>query len=89
MIKVSRQTMQSFRRAGRKIAKAAREVSGILPGGGLRMIGEEIMADVKDSRPGHGVPVDSGALRSTGRVEGGGGPALLARVTLDFGGPAA
>jgi hypothetical protein len=89
VIKVSKATIQSFRREGKRIARAARSLArghAI----GLRMIGEEIMADVKNSRPGRGVPVDTGALRSTGRVEGGlSGPAILARVTLDFGGPAA
>lgn len=37
---------------------------------GLRVIGETILTDVKASRPGHGVPVDTGALRASGRVEG-------------------
>jgi hypothetical protein len=54
---------------------------------GLRMIGEEILLDVKASRPGAGVPVDKGVLRSTGTVDG--PPPDANRVTLSFGGAAA
>jgi hypothetical protein len=43
------------------------------------------MLDVKASRPGEGVPVDTGALRSTGRVEG----PKNDEVELSFGGAAA
>lgn len=43
------------------------------------------MTDVRASRPGHGVPVDEGTLRSTGRVTG----PVANRVRLSFGGAAA
>lgn len=79
------QTIASFRRAAERIKRvrerAPRETRPV-----LRMIGEEIMLDVKASRPGAGVPVDTGALRSTGTVEG---PNTVGQVTLSFGGAAA
>lgn len=87
-VRVSKETSQSFRAAGRRISRAGRELSRVWPRG-LRLIGEEIMTDTKDSRPGKGVPVDEGTLRSTGRVDGGTGPSVAARVELSFGGPAA
>jgi hypothetical protein len=73
--------------AARRVASASRDLSRTF-GVSLRAIGEEIMTDVKSSRAGHGVPVDTGALRSTGLVEG---PEVTStpRVTLSFGGPAA
>lgn len=56
----------------------------------LRSEGEAIMTDVKASRPGKGVPVDTGALRSSGVVRG---PNLASpgepTVKLTFGGPSA
>lgn len=52
-------------------------------GGGMRVIGETIMTDVKASRPGHGVPVDTGVLRASGRVTG---PDPDGSVELSFGG---
>lgn len=79
-------TMVSFRAAAKRIARATRNLGELLPEG-LLMIGEEIMADVKDSRPGHGVPVDKGTLRGSGRVELQGG--VKPRVILSFGGAAA
>lgn len=80
-------TQRSFHAAAKKINEAAKRMSGSVS---LRRIGEEIMTDVKASRAGHGVPVDTGALRSTGRVEGRGtGLLSLQTVTLNFGGPAA
>lgn len=51
----------------------------------LRAVGEEIMTDIKDSRPGKGVPKDTGVLASTGRVE----MDEQGRMQLSFGGPAA
>lgn len=84
----SMRTQQSFTAAAANIRAGARGM-GVPFGRGLRMIGEEIMTDVKASAPGHGVPVDEGTLRSTGLVEG---PVALGsgtRVTLSFGGPAA
>jgi len=74
---------KSFGRAARKLGQL--RVAVAKSGGfSARIIGEEVMTDVKASRPGHGVPVDEGTLRGTGRVtnvEGG--------VVLSFGGPAA
>lgn len=84
----STKTMRSFRAAAKRINKAAKAL-GDLHGPGLRMIGEEIMTDVKDSRPGHGVPVDEGTLRNSGRVEGPDGPKDAPRVQMSFGGAAA
>lgn len=56
----------------------------------LRSEGEAIMTDVKASRPGKGVPVDTGALRSSGSVSG---PNMASpgepEVRLSFGGPSA
>lgn len=81
-------TTRSFNAAAKKINKAAQKMNGDL-GPNLRIIGEEIMTDVKDSRPEHGVPVDQGTLRSTGRVEGPVGPQDSPTVSLSFGGAAA
>lgn len=47
------------------------------------------MTDVKASRPGHGVPVDKGTLRNTGKVDGPLGPAGAPQVVLSFGGASA
>lgn len=80
----ARRTKASFDRAAKKIEKMNRGVVGSVPSG-LRVIGEEIMLDVKASRPGAGVPVDKGTLRSTGRVEG----PKAGEVELSFGGAAA
>jgi hypothetical protein len=85
---MSTSTVRSFRAAGKKIARAARALRDDY-GWHMRAIGEEIMTDVKDARPGHGVPVDKGILRSTGRVEGPTGPAAKPLVELSFGGAAA
>lgn len=83
----SRATQQSFLTASKRISSAAKEIGRRFS---PRMIGEEIMTDVKASRPGHGVPVDEGTLRNSGRVVGGGsGPAAIQRVSLEFGGAAA
>lgn len=51
----------------------------------LRASGEAIMTDVKASRAGKGVPVDTGTLRSSGQVKS----PDPDRVTLSFGGAAA
>jgi hypothetical protein len=83
----SRATVRSFQRAARNIAKAARSTHGSF-GTHLRWIAEEIMTDVKDARPGHGVPVDEGTLRDTGRVDGPSG-GKNPQVSLSFGGAAA
>lgn len=52
---------------------------------GLRMEAEKILADVKASRPGHGVPVDTGTLRDSGQVHG---PTEDGKVVIGFGGQA-
>jgi hypothetical protein len=75
----------NFDAAARKINAMARLVGDGLKAEGLRVIGESIMTDVKASREGHGVPVDQGTLRGSGRVEGPAGGV----VTLSFGGSAA
>lgn len=80
----SNTTIQSFRKAAGDIAKAARRLNG-LAGPGLRVIGEEIMMDVKNARPGHGVPVDEGTLRDTGTVVGPTGTQASPQVELSFG----
>jgi len=78
-------TKESFNRAAKQLERLNTSIKGRVPSG-LRIIGEEIMVDVKASRPGRGVPVDKGTLRSTGRVEG---PNGLGQVELSFGGAAA
>lgn len=83
-MKSSHRTKRDFERAVKKIGMVQAKLKSKLPVG-LRIIAEEVMMDIKASRPGKGVPVDTGALRSTGRVEG---PAAGV-VTLSFGGPAA
>lgn len=77
-------TQASFNAAGKRIEDLAKKMKKRVPSG-LRVIGEEIMLDVKAARPGAGVPVDTGALRGSGRVEG----PLRNRVFLSFGGAAA
>lgn len=80
----ARRTRANFRRAARKIEQWGSSV-GEQNVAGLRVIGEEIMTDVKASRPGHGVPVDTGALRASGRAVG---PRPDDSVLLGFGGTA-
>ncbi len=77
-------TSRSFRAAARAIESFGRQMEKRTPSG-LRMIGEEIMTDVKSSRPGHGVPVDEGPLRASGRVAG----PQRGEVELSFGGASA
>lgn len=91
MPKVSTRTVQSFKKAGRKIGQAAKQIDAELgkSGSGLRIIGEEIMADVKASRPGAGVPRRHGILAGTGRVEGPRFRGGRAEVELSFGGSSA
>lgn len=62
------ETRRQFRAAARKINTYVAKVGRRAFPRAIRMIGEEIMTDVKDSRPGHGVPVRDGVLRSSGRV---------------------
>lgn len=75
----------SIQVAAARVERLGRE-GGSAVGSGLRLIGELIMTDVKASRPGRGVPVDRGVLRSTGRVRG---PRKDGSVLLSFGGAAA
>jgi hypothetical protein len=76
----------------RNTAEVARKIEALARAGGdnlisgMRVVGETIMTDVKASRPGSGVPVDTGALRASGRVSG---PDSGGTVTLSFGGAAA
>jgi hypothetical protein len=76
----------------RNTAEVARKIEALARAGGdnlisgMRIVGETIMTDVKASRPGSGVPVDTGALRASGRVSG---PDSGGTVTLSFGGAAA
>ena len=85
---MSTTTVRSFRAAAKKINKAARTLKDDF-GPGLRMIAEEILTDVKDARPGHGVPVKDGHLRGSGRAEGPVGPKSAPTVSISFGGAAA
>lgn len=77
-------TKAQFQRSGKKMVQLGKSLGAKLPSG-LRFIGEEIMLDVKASRPGSGVPVDRGPLRASGRVDG----PTSGRVTLSFGGASA
>jgi hypothetical protein len=77
--------VRNLKQAVRKIEIMAR-AGGEENVSGLRVVGETIMTDVKAARPGAGVPVDTGALRSSGRVTG---PSHNGVVTLSFGGAAA
>jgi len=78
-------TRRSFRKAAEAIEDYARTYKKRIPSG-IRIIGEEVMTDVKASRPGKGVPRDRGDLAGSGRVEG---PDGNDEVTLSFGGAAA
>lgn len=88
MAKSGKTTISEFRNAAKAIRDAVAKMDGPF-GVNLRAVGEEIMSEVKDSRPGHGVPVDTGALRSTGRVEGPTFTRHSPEVELSFGGSAA
>lgn len=81
----SRATRRSFERSARRI-RVYRTLLEKETGKTNREIGEEIMTDVKASRPGKGVPRDLGTLASTGEVTG---PNRKDEVRLAFGGPAA
>lgn len=78
-------TRRNFARAAKKLDRFGAGAKRIA-GSGLRIIGEEIMTDAKASRPGHGVPRDTGTLAGTGAVTG---PRRDGTVLLSFGGPAA
>ena len=82
----------------RGLQEAARKIEALARAGGeanvsgMRVIGEEIMTDVKAVRPGAGVPVYTGpdhvggSLRESGAVHG---PFATGAVYLTFGGTAA
>lgn len=77
-------TERSFKQAAKKIERALKTLdTGIASG--LRVIGEEIMTDIKANSAGHGVPQDEGILKGSGRVTG----PTNGEVTLSFGGAAA
>lgn len=80
----TKKTRVDFKVAARNIEKLHANLGKKIPSG-LRVVGEEIMLDVKASRPGKGVPVRTGALRASGRVEG----PIHNEVHLTFGGAAA
>ena len=86
---VARKTEQSFRDAAKRINAAAKGIGQGSAGRGLRLIGEEIMTDCKASRPGAGVPRDTGALAGSGSVDGPVQTPLGPLVELSFGGAAA
>lgn len=83
----SKATQAIFRREARRLSAAARAIDAELgkPGSGLRKIGDEIMTDVKASRPGAGVPRDLGTLARSGRVDGPVSVGNRPVVTLSFG----
>jgi hypothetical protein len=77
-------TQRSFDKAAKKILLASRNIGRTTPQD-LRLIGEEILTDVKASAPGRGVPRDQGILAGSGMVEQ---PEPLV-VEISFGGAAA
>jgi hypothetical protein len=81
---MTHRTQQNFNAAAERM-RTLLGVATAEEGQSLRAIGESIMTDVKNASPGRGVPVDTGVLRSTGRVDGPTG----GKVTLSFGGAAA
>lgn len=85
MARASRKTRESFRNAAKDIERFARSAK-METKQAVREIAEEVMTDVKASAPGKGVPVDTGALRSSGTVEG---PDPRNLVVIGFGGQAA
>jgi hypothetical protein len=81
----SRGRVKGLQEAARKI-EAMAKAGGEGAVSGLKVIGETIMTDVRASRPGAGVPKDTGNLAATGRVTG---PDSRKAVRLTFGGVAA
>jgi hypothetical protein len=82
---LSPRSRRSIEAAVRKLEELAR-AGGEETVRGTRVAGEEIMTDVKASRPGAGIPKDEGTLAGSGRVTGP-GPDDVVRVS--FGGAAA
>jgi len=76
----------------RNLGEVARKIEALARAGGeenvsgLRVIAEEGLTDINASRPGHGVPVDTGALRRSGIVIG---PDTRKAVQITYGGAAA
>lgn len=81
--KLSAYTRKEFRRVRRKLDRLAGNLDKATPEA-IRVIAEDIMLDVKSSRPGKGVPKDEGTLQSSGRVTQSGKVA-----ELSFGGASA
>ena len=81
----ARVRVRGLKEAAAKIEAMARAGGQNLVSG-LRVVGEEINTDVKAARPGAGVPVDTGALRSSGQVVG---PDTQGKVEIRYGGAAA
>lgn len=77
-------TSQSFKLASRRIAKFTALMHKDV-GKATRQIADEIHADCA-SRPGKGVPRDTGNLAATGKVRG---PDARSRSTISYGGTAA
>lgn len=61
--------LRGFQQSANAIEMLARRTGEHMVSG-MRVIGEQINTDVKASRPGAGVPRDTGVLASTGRVTG-------------------
>ena len=84
--------MSTVRVRVRNLAEVQRKIETLARAGGeenvngLRVIAETLMTDINASRPGHGIPVDTGAMRASGRVTG---PDTSGAVELSYGGAAA
>jgi hypothetical protein len=81
-------TKKSFRKISMRIKDLA-DKQGKVVSAPLRVIGEEIMTDVRATRPGMGVPKEWGDLMRSGRVTGPFSKGPSASVNLTFGGVAA
>lgn len=76
---------RGFDRVRRKLKRMASE-AGAETASGTRILAEHVLTDVKNSRPGRGVPKDRGTLANTGRATG---PDAEGVVRITFGGAAA
>lgn len=77
--------IKGLKKISRKI-EAMRREAGDETASGLRILGEMVMTDVKNARPGAGVPKKTGNLMRSGDVTG---PDTEDVVRLTFGGSAA
>lgn len=77
--------MRGFQQAADAIEMLARKTGESMVSG-MRVIGETIKTDVTASRPGAGVPRDTGVLAASGRVTG---PDAKGLVEITYGGAAA